>query len=88
MSLQKRRRRRSLIRTYGYVCHICGGDIPPDALKWHPLEFTIDHVIPRSCGGRNALDNLRPAHRQCNQIKGDRFGWRNTSSGITRGEAV
>lgn len=88
MSRPQARHRRSLIRTYGYVCHLCGGDIPPDVPEYHPLEFTIDHLIPRSRGGRNCLSNLRPAHRQCNETKADRIGWRSISSGITSGVAV
>jgi 5-methylcytosine-specific restriction endonuclease McrA len=50
-----------VLSTYGTVCHLCGGqgaDSP-------------DHVIPRSKGGSNALDNLRPAHRGCNIARGD-----------------
>lgn len=55
-------------------CSICGLRIPdcivsPD----HPLFGTVDHVIPRSLGGSNALANRRPAHRWCNQQKSSRL---------------
>ncbi|AKI28641.1 hypothetical protein GMA5_27 [Gordonia phage GMA5] len=49
------------LATYGRVCHLCG----------RPGASTADHVIPRSRGGRDALDNLRPAHLSCNQSRGD-----------------
>lgn len=49
------------LSTYGTICHLCatdGADSP-------------DHVIPRSKGGGNGLDNLRPAHLSCNMARGD-----------------
>lgn len=53
-------------------CHICGLPIPGDiASSKHPLFGTVDHVIPRSRGGSNRLDNRRAAHRLCNSIKGN-----------------
>lgn len=38
---------------------------------------TRDHVIPRSRGGSNGLDNLRPCCRGCNNKKADQtpFEW-------------
>lgn len=36
---------------------------------------TIDHVIPRSKGGTDDLDNLVPACRDCNSRKGNRLDW-------------
>lgn len=52
-------------------CHICGLYIPdcivsPD----HPLFGTIDHVVPRSTGGKDIRRNRKPAHRWCNARKG------------------
>ena len=41
---------------------------------------TIDHVVPRSRGGRHAWDNVVAACHRCNHVKGDRLlaelGWR------------
>lgn len=34
---------------------------------------TIDHIIPISRGGRDALDNVQPACRRCNCSKGARL---------------
>lgn len=45
---------------HGRVCHLCG----------MPGADTIDHLIPRSRGGDNSLDNLRPAHKRCNSSRG------------------
>jgi 5-methylcytosine-specific restriction endonuclease McrA len=35
-----------------------------------PHSFTVDHVIPRSKGGSNALRNTVAACHACNQAKG------------------
>ncbi|MBI2287898.1 MAG: HNH endonuclease [Chloroflexi bacterium] len=46
-------------------CGLCG----------QPLrlgEATIDHIIPKSKGGPDRLDNLQLAHEACNIEKGDR----------------
>lgn len=34
-------------------------------------EFTADHIIPKSKGGKNAQTNLQPAHQICNTKKGN-----------------
>lgn len=43
-------------------CHYCGGH-----------ATTVDHVIPRSKGGTNALSNLVAACHWCNSAKGDQI---------------
>lgn len=45
---------------HGTACAYCGD----------PDGTTIDHVIPRSKGGTDDLENLRPACRTCNTSKG------------------
>jgi len=41
---------------------------------------SIDHVVPRSRGGRHAWDNVVSSCRRCNHVKADRplveLGWR------------
>jgi 5-methylcytosine-specific restriction endonuclease McrA len=36
-------------------------------------QATRDHVLPKSKGGKNTLDNLVLACRKCNKIKGQMF---------------
>lgn len=38
----------------------------------HPDSVTLDHVIPRSRGGRETRANLWPAHLRCNIARGNR----------------
>lgn len=49
------------LATYGDRCHLCG-------LRG---ATTADHLIPRSHGGNDALENLRPAHLSCNAARGN-----------------
>ena len=62
-----------VIEIHGYICYLCGEGIDPSAGR-HKLEngLHIDHVIPLSRGGDDVLANVRPAHRICNQKKGNR----------------
>lgn len=43
---------------FNNICAYCGGD-----------GDTIDHVIPLSCGGADAIHNIVPACRRCNSSK-------------------
>ena len=38
--------------------------------KYYPL--TIDHIIPKSKGGKDTLENLRPMCRDCNRRRGNK----------------
>ena len=56
-----------LIARQGGLCGLCGeplGEITP--------KIHVDHVVPRSFGGNDELDNLQAAHRRCNIAKGNR----------------
>lgn len=44
----------------GRVCHLCG----------MPGADTLDHLLPRSLGGTDDLENLAPAHKSCNSSRG------------------
>lgn len=46
----------------GQACVYCG----------HKDNLTLDHVLPRSRGGRDSWDNLVTACQRCNTEKGDR----------------
>lgn len=54
--------RRACLGEYGTRCHLCGLD----------GADTADHLIPRSEGGTDDLENLRPAHQACNSARGAR----------------
>jgi 5-methylcytosine-specific restriction endonuclease McrA len=47
-----------------YRCQYCAKHLAPEKL-------TIDHVIPRSKGGKNTWFNLVTACKKCNQKKGN-----------------
>lgn len=56
--------RRSLAKRDGRRCVYCG-------FKAKRIgQLTIDHVVPTSRGGSNALSNLRLACPKCNHDKG------------------
>jgi hypothetical protein len=37
----------------------------------HPLAAVVDHILPKSRGGTDDLDNLQIAHWRCNALKHD-----------------
>ena len=45
------------------LCQYCGDD-------FKTVELTVDHVLPRSRGGKNTWENLVAACKPCNQKKG------------------
>ena len=53
--------RRGVLRRDGHRCAYCG-----------KTAATIDHVLPRSRGGRDAWENLVACCLRCNNAKGDR----------------
>ncbi|CAN5503917.1 HNH endonuclease [soil metagenome] len=53
--------RREVFMRDGYTCQYCGR-------RTHDL--TLDHVIPRSRGGKHIWENLASACRTCNHKKG------------------
>lgn len=54
--------RANLFRRDGFQCGYCGSR----------NQLTIDHVVPRSQGGRDTWDNLVTACQPCNTSKGNR----------------
>jgi ribosomal protein S27AE len=67
-----RRLRPLVLARYGMTCYLCAGPILYGTDSVHPLALTMDHLMPVSMGGRDTVDNLRPAHRACNEDKGER----------------
>ncbi len=54
--------RREVLRRDKYACQYCGCT----------KKLTLDHVIPRSKGGKHSWDNVVIACSPCNSRKGDR----------------
>ncbi len=50
-----------------------GGTCQYSGRKLHPGEGNIDHVLPRSRGGKSAWENCVLAHREVNSRKADRL---------------
>ena len=63
--------RDALVRRDGWNCQLCGEPFRrPAPLHPHELSVEVDHVVPASKGGTDALGNLRLAHRKCNMARG------------------
>lgn len=58
--------KRLVLETYGSICWLCKRPIDLAASGRSKWGMSLDHVLPRSLGGSNALGNLRPAHQYCN----------------------
>lgn len=59
------RKRALLLRRDGPECWYCACDMPED-------DMTIEHLINRSDGGSNHVDNLVLAHGLCNRRAANR----------------
>jgi 5-methylcytosine-specific restriction endonuclease McrA len=57
--------RRNLYRRDGYSCQYCGRRRPPD-------ELSIDHILPRSRGGKTTWENCVLACVRCNTKKANK----------------
>lgn len=57
--------RRNIHVRDGYRCGYCGERFRGD-------ELSLDHIIPKSKGGRNTFENLVSACKKCNHRKADR----------------
>lgn len=58
--------RKNILLRDRHTCQYC------DQL-FSPIELTLDHVIPRSRGGKSSWENLVTCCRRCNNCKGDRL---------------
>lgn len=63
-----------VFETYGNRCLACGAEDLSYALNGRmeaDVMITIDHVIPKSKGGTNDINNLQPLCKPCNNAKAD-----------------
>ncbi len=68
-----RRKVRAWLKAQGMPCHICGRAIDYTLPAGHPMSFEVDEIIPVSKGG-SPIDrsNVAPAHRICNERRGNK----------------
>lgn len=62
-----------------YLFMECGGHCPECGMKMQNKNrydlntyMTVDHIIPKSYGGRKNIENLRPLCRKCNNLRGNK----------------
>lgn len=67
-----RSRLEALVSRDGPLCHWCRRPVVFGGKE--DDRATVDHVVPRSRGGANAMDNLRVACYRCNHRRGNRLG--------------
>lgn len=72
-STTTRDRHRAALRRGQPPCALCHQDIDYTLPHLDPGEFVVDHIIPLARGGANELANCQPAHRACNEAKGDKL---------------
>lgn len=64
-------KRAILFAECGGKCPICGREMSLNNPRALNSYMTIDHIIPKSQGGRNTLDNYMAMCRKCNMKKAD-----------------
>ncbi len=57
--------RKNIMTRDSNTCQYCG-------VKFHPSELELEHIVPRSRGGKSSWDNLVAACRTCNSRKDNR----------------
>lgn len=63
--IMRRILKRLILRGTYIQCELCGQMITNER------ELSLDHIVPRSRGGSDYLHNMQPAHRKCNELKGN-----------------
>ena len=69
----RRRILRARLKAQGRPCHICGQPIDYSLPAGNPMSFEVDEIVPVSRGGSPIdMGNVAPAHRICNERRGNR----------------
>jgi 5-methylcytosine-specific restriction endonuclease McrA len=71
-STRRRRQRDRVVARDGVACVFCGEPIDLSVSPDTTEGWSLEHVHPRGDGGPNSIDNLKLAHRRCNQEAGKR----------------
>ena len=66
MARMRSMRQRAWEKSAG-ICCLCG--LPMHSDGEGPLVFTIEHILPKSRGGANEIENIDGSHQWCNQWK-------------------
>lgn len=70
----RRNKLRDRVAARGEPCHICHQPIDYSLPAGHPMSYELDEIVPVSRGGDPYdIANVGPAHRICNQRKGNRL---------------
>ncbi len=68
-----RRKLRAWLKDQGRPCHLCGRPIDYSLPAGDPWSFEVDELVPVSKGGSPInRSNVAPAHRICNQKRGNK----------------
>jgi 5-methylcytosine-specific restriction endonuclease McrA len=70
-SLQSYKVREMYARRDGWICQLCGLDIPRLPVVNDSHNLSIDHIRPQSAGGSDHPSNVRAAHQACNKSRRD-----------------
>lgn len=72
--------RNYLLKKYGPICQICiewkrTGKVTVIDLSVEngPLSYSADHIVALADGGKDCKENMQPAHRICNEVKGSKI---------------
>jgi 5-methylcytosine-specific restriction endonuclease McrA len=67
------RLKEAVLKRWGPVCWLCDEAIDLQLCWPAPGCFTRDHVKPRSLKGSDSVRNQRPAHKVCNERRGNKI---------------
>lgn len=59
-----------IIKRDGCKCYLCNEDVKLDVHYNNDKAPTIEHVVPIALGGTHTWNNVKVAHRKCNNYKG------------------
>lgn len=70
------RTRKNVVAEFGTLkCYLCSRDLYLNVAEQDGSFFTLEHIWPSSLGGDSVEENLLPACRECQRLKGDALSW-------------